>query len=337
MPLVVQPAWLAQVQEEVIDPSRRIVDPHHHFFVKNPEFPYYTLEDLWTDMTPHGVEQTVFLQCWEGHRESGPEHLQPVGETEWVHEIAERAKRSPDKTQIGAIIGTADFLLGAKVREVLEAHVAASPRFRGIRQIAAWDPHPEFLSAPWASNGNLYGDLKFRAGFAVLAEMKLVCDAYHYHHQTPYLVDLARAFPNTQIVLDHLGTPLGTHAYAGRAEEIFAAWKRDLAVLASCPNVNVKLGGLAMPWNGFGFENDPRPPTSDELAARQDRYYHYAIDAFGPARCMFESNFPVDKVSVSYTVLWNAFKKMAARYTEAEKDLMFSGTASRVYGLTKLR
>ena len=329
----VREAWLQQVEEQVIDPTRRIVDPHHHFFVVGDDFPHYRLEDLWGDTATHRVEQTVYLQCWQGHREDGPEEMRPVGETEWVDGIAARAREHPDAAQIGAIIGTVEMRLGAAVRPVLEAHRAASTLFRGIRQAAAWDADPDIMSMPGVETPLLYADAKFREAFAVMDDMGLVFDAYHYHHQTPSLTDLARAYPSVSIVLDHLGTPLGVGPYAGREEAIFDEWRRDLAELATCPNVTVKLGGLAMPWNGFGFEAHDRPPTSDELVALQSRYYHFAIDTFGPNRCMFESNFPVDKCALSYTVLWNAFKKMAERYSENEKDDLFRGTATRVYGL----
>jgi predicted TIM-barrel fold metal-dependent hydrolase len=333
MSIVVRQQWLDQVREEIIDPARRIVDPHHHFFVANPDFPHYELGDLWADTATHRVEQTVYLQCWEGYRTDGLEHLRPVGETEWVDAIAREAAAQPGRAQIGAIMATAELRLGARVREVLEAHREASRLFRGIRQIAAWDPCPDVFSMPDLTDTNLYSHADFRIGFAVLADMGLVFDAYHYHTQTQQLTALARAFPTVPIVLDHLGTPLGVGPYASRQPEVIAEWKRDLAELGRCGNVVMKLGGLAMPWCGFGFEQDARPPNSDEIVARQADYYHYAIDLFGPARCMFESNFPVDKCGISYAVLWNAFKKMAARYTEAEQDALFRGTATRVYGL----
>jgi predicted TIM-barrel fold metal-dependent hydrolase len=334
MEVKVREDWLAQVQEEAIEPTRRIVDPHHHFFEQTTVYPHYSLEQLRADTAAHKVEQTVYLQCWEGHRPNGPEEMKPVGETEWVDGIAARARKQPDAVQIGGMVGTANLSLGAAVRPVLEAHVAASKLFRGIRDIAAWDPSGIVLSMPGLGDGNLYGQAGFRAGFDVLQSMGLSFDAYHYYHQTPHLVPLARAYPGAAIVLNHLGTPLGGFGpYAGREEEIFATWKRDLAELATCPNVTIKLGGLAMPWTGFGFEKAAKPPTSDEVVRRQARYYHYAIDTFGPDRCMFESNFPVDKCAVSYTVLWNAFKKMAARYNEAEKDSMFRGTATKFYKL----
>lgn len=334
MALEVKKQWLEQVQEEVIDPTRRIVDPHHHFFVASTDFPLYDLADLRADTSTHNVEQTVYLQCWEGHRSDGPEELRPVGETEWVHGIAAQARQDPDAVQIGAMIGTTEMRLGNKVRPVLEAHVAASPLFRGIRQAAAWDPDESIMSMPGIENGAVYDEPSFREGFAVLAEMDLVFDAYHYHHQTPSFTKLANAFPKTRLVLDHLGTPLGVGKYAADRKAVFAQWSDDLEALAECPNVSVKLGGLAMPWNGFGYDEAKKPPTSDELVAAQSDYYHRAIKLFGAERCMFESNFPVDKCALSYTVLWNAFKKMAASYSESEQDALFRGTATRVYGLS---
>ena len=333
MPLEVREDWLQQVQEDILEPERRIVDPHHHFFVAGGTFPFYDLDTLWADTATHNVEQTVYLQCWEGYRQDGPEEFACVGETEWVDAIAETARQRPDAAQIRAIIGTAELRLGAGVRAVLEAHQQASPLFRGIRLAAAWDASDELISMPGVEDAHLYRDKKFLEGFAELADMGLVFDAYHYFHQTPELTELARAFPQVEIVLDHFGTPLGVGPYAGRREEIYAEWARDLKELARCPNVTIKLGGLVMAWCGFGFDDDERPPTSDELVAQQARYYHYSIEQFGPERCMFQSNFPVDKCALSYAVLWNAFKKIAADYTEAEKDMLFRGTATRVYQL----
>ena len=260
-----------------------------------------------------------------------------VGETEWVDSIASQAAKCPDAAQIGAIVGTAVLRLGAEVRPILEAHCKASTLSRGIRLIAAWDTCEDIMSRPGLKEGNLYGDPAFRAGFAVLADMGLCFDAHHYHHQNRHLTALARAFPSVRIVNNHIGTPLGVGPYADREGEVFEEWARDIGEQASCPNVSIKLGGLAMPWNGFGFHNDPLPPSSGELVAKQSRYYHHAIEQFGAERCMFESNFPVDKCALSYTVLWNALKKVAARYTEAEKDSMFRGTASEFFQLEPLR
>jgi L-fuconolactonase len=331
--IVIREDWLAQVTEEILEPDRRIVDAHHHFFATSTEYARYGLADLWGDTDSHHVEQTIYLECGEGHRLEGPAPLRPVGETAWVDRIAAQARLRPQAAQIGAIIGTAELRLGPRVHEVLDAHMEASPLFRGIRQTAAWDPCPQVVSGKGLADANLYADPAFRAGFALLAGIGLVFDAWHYHTQSPGLAALARAFPETSIVLDHFGTPIGVGPYAGRQDEVFTRWAGDLEEVATCPNVTVKLGGLALPWTGFGFERRARPPTSDELVSQQARYYHHAIATFGPDRCMFESNFPVDKCAVSYAVLWNAFKKIAAPYTETEKDALFRGTATRVYRL----
>lgn len=333
MSLELREDWLAQVQEDVLEPERAIIDPHHHFFVPGGQFPAYDLNDLWRDTEGHGVRQTVFMQCWEGYRTQGPETLMSVGETEWVNNIATEAKSESARAQIGAIIGTADLTLGKTVSEVLEAHCSASQLFRGIRLAAAWDADEAIMDMPGTVDAKLYDDPRFREGFAVLDEMGLVFDAYNYHHQLPALARLANDFPGVKIVLDHLGTPLGVSSYAGRMDEVYAQWTKDLVILAQCKNVVVKLGGLAMPWNGFGFDANDRPPTSDELVAAQSKYYHFAIQQFGAERCMFESNFPVDKLSVSYNILWNAFKKIAADYSSAEKNAMFHDTAKNVYRL----
>ncbi len=325
--------WLARVDEPALEPERRIVDPHHHLFVENEFFPRYPVEALCRDTATHAVELTVYVQCGERYRSDGPEALRPVGETEWVESVANELASTPGASRIAGIVSDAELRAGSAVREVLEAHRAASPRFRGIRQLACWDADEEIASAEGLTDGALYADPRFREGFAVLEEMGLVFDAYQYHPQTPHLTELARAFPGTTIVLDHVGTPLGIGPYAGRRREIFDEWERGLAELATCPNVVVKLGGMAMPWLGFGFEEQPRPPSSDELVAAHGPYYTRAIELFGAERCMFESNFPVDKLSLSYRVLWNAFKKLVAGASETEKEALFRGTALRVYDL----
>jgi len=326
--------WLAEVVEDPIDPERRIVDPHFHYFDESELFPHYRPPELQRDTAGHGIEQAVFVQCHEHRYTDGPEHLQPVGETEWVERLAQDAARIPGQAvQIGAIVGEARLSLGSRIRETLEAHQAASPRFRGIRDVGIWDASPEIDSGEGIEGPNLYGEAAFREGFAELDRMGLSFDAYQYHTQLPFLADLARAFPSATIVLDHLGTPLGAGPYAGRREEVFLEWEKGIRDVASCPNIVMKLGGLAMPWNGFGFHQADKAPTSDEFVAVQGRYYEHAIECFGPSRCMFESNFPVDRLSLSYTVLWNAFKKMARQYSADEQADLFAGTARRVYRL----
>lgn len=329
--------WLALVSEEIVDPDRPIVDPHHHFFQGNAMFPDYLLPDLWRDTgSGHNVVQTVFVQCNEHYRTDGPEALRPLGETEWVAGIAaESAKGSPGQSPVRAIVGQADLTLGAAVRDVLEQHLEISDLFRGIRDIAVWDADEEIHSVPQATDAALYANPRFREGFAQLAPLGLTFDAYHYHTQTRHLADLARAFPETTIILDHLSTPLGVGPYAGRREEVFEQWKRDITDIGSCENVVIKMGGMLMPWNGFGWESHERPATSEEYVEVLGPYYRHAIEAFGPERCMFESNYPVDKIAISYAVLWNAFKKLVADFSDGERDAMLRGTAARVYRLAE--
>ena len=328
---------LARVQEEIIEPERPIVDPHHHFFDELKMFQNYSLDELWADTSSHNVEQTVFIECHEHYRRSGPDSLSPVGETEWVDEIAAQSARGPSgRSRVAAIVGTAKLSLGDRVQEVLEAHLEASSLFRGIRDTAAWAEGDGVHRASVTGDGLLYEDASFRAGFAKLAPLGLSFDGYHYHSQILTMTSLARAFADTTIVVDHLSTPLGIGPFAGKRDEIFESWAKDMSVLAGCPNVYVNLGGMAMPWNGFGWDEADRPPTSDDFVAAQGRYYTHAIEAFGPDRCMFESNFPVDKLSLSYAVLWNAFKKITKNYSESEKESLFRGTASRVYKIPPL-
>lgn len=318
--------------EPIVDPDRPIVDPHHHLW-RRPGGDYL-LADLWADTgSGHRVERTVFVECRAGYRDSGPEHLRPVGETEFVRRIAEASAAEPDQATIAAIVAHADLTRGDAVEDVLAAHVdAGGGLFRGIRHAGARDPHPEALTIPGRAPENLYGRPDFRTGLKRLGELGFTYDTWHYHHQNGAFAELAAAVPGTTMILDHFGTPLGVGPYAGRREEIFEQWRRDITRIAECPNVIAKLGGLAMPDNGFGWDTTA-PPTSDEFVAAQARYYLHAIDAFGPDRCMFESNFPVDKRSLSYAVLYNGLKKIAGRFSNAEQDAMFRGTATRVYRL----
>ena len=332
------PAWLEQVLEPIIDPEREIVDPHHHLW-RRPGFDY-VLDDLWADTgSGHNIVRTVFVECRAEYRTAGPEHLRCVGETEFVAGIAQASARragsgSNGRAVISGIVAHADLTDTDHLDEVLDAHeVAGEGLFRGIRHAGARDPHPEALFIPGRAPEGLYGRSDFRRGVARLGERGYSYDTWHYHHQNGAFAELARSVPGTTLVLDHFGTPLGVGPYAGKRSEIFAAWKEDIAAIAACPNVVAKLGGLAMPDNGFGWNTRPTPATSDELVAAQQDYYLHAIDAFGPDRCMFESNFPVDKWSLSYHVYWNGMKKIAARFNEQEQTAMFSGTANRIYRL----
>jgi predicted TIM-barrel fold metal-dependent hydrolase len=323
--------WLDQVKEDIIDPDRPIVDPHHHLW-KRPKSTY-VLEHLWADTgSGHNVTKTVFAECGASYHEDGPDHLKPIGETIFVEEIATES-RSGGGAVISAIVARTD-LRAPELDEVLDAHdAAAKGLFRGIRHAGAREPHPEALSIPGKAPEGLYTDDNFRKGVARLGERGYTFDTWHYHHQNMAFRDLAAAVPDTVMILDHFGTPLGVGPYAGKREEIFAQWKDDMAAVAECKNVIAKIGGLAMPDNGFGWSERDTPPSSDEFVEAQERYYDHTIQCFGADRCMFESNFPVDRLSIAYPVLYNGLKKIAAKYSDDEQNTMFSGTASRVYKL----
>ncbi|MCP4755291.1 MAG: amidohydrolase family protein, partial [Proteobacteria bacterium] len=236
--------------------------------------------------------------------------------------------------RIAGIVARADLTTGDLVEETLDAHeTAGDGLFRGIRHAGAWEENQEALMIRVANIKDLYARKDFRQGLSVLGRRGLTYDTWHYHHQNEAYIELAQAVPDTTMILDHFGTPLGVGPYEGKREEIFEKWKKDMVRIAKCDNVVVKLGGLAMPDNGFGWHLGAVPPTSDEFVAAQKRYYLHTIECFGPNRCMFESNFPVDRLSLSYHVVWNGFKKMVADFSEDEKNMMFSGTAERVYSL----
>ena len=327
--------WLARVREDVIDPDREIVDPHHHLWpTPNRHGIVYNLEDLWRDTDDgHKVTQTIFMECGAAYREDGPEHLRPVGETEYVTQMAERTNATPGKATIAGIIAHADLRLPLdQLDEVLDAHeTAAKGLFRGIRHAGPFDASSEHFRIRPRSPEGLYRDKDFRRGVAHLGERGLTYDTWNYHHQMLDFRDLAAAAPGTVMILDHFGTPLGVGPYEGKRDENFEKWKEDLAAIAALPNVYAKLGGLAMPDNGFGWDGRENPPDSDEFCEAQAKYYRHAIECFGAERCMFESNFPVDRLSLSYRTLWNGLKKIATGFSEHEKNALFAGTARRVY------
>jgi predicted TIM-barrel fold metal-dependent hydrolase len=333
--LPVRDDWLARRTEAILEPELPIVDPHHHLW-ERPDW-RYMLDDLLRDLNSgHNIIATVFLQCRSMHRASGPEEMKPVGETEFVNGVAAMsASGLYGGTKICAgIVGHVDLRLGARARDVLEAHIrAGGGRFRGIRHITAWDADQSVMNPAYAPPPGLLGDATFRAGFACLAPLNLTFDAWLYHPQIDELTALAKAFPGTGICLNHVGGPLGIGAYAGKRAEVFPRWAASIRALAQCPNVVVKLGGMAMRLNGFDFHEQADPPSSETLATAWKPYVETCIEAFGPARCMFESNFPVDKGSYGYAPFWNACKIMSRGAGAAERTDLFSGTATRFYRL----
>lgn len=330
--------WLALTPEAPIDPELPICDPHHHLWDRRATGPgptdRYLLDELLEDTSSgHNIGETVFVECSSMYRKDGPEHLRPVGETEFVQGIAAMSASGQygDTKVAAAIVGFADLMLGSAVKEVLEAHLQASPqRFRGIRHSATWDASPDIRRYKNPPKGML-GDDTFREGFKVLGDMGLSFEAWLYHTQLLELVDLANAFPEVTIVLNHIGGPIGIGPYAGKGEEVFHTWREGITALSACPNVVVKLGGFGMPLGGRDWHERDRPPGSAEIAEVMAPWYLHCIDKFGPGRCMFESNFPVDKVTCSYVVLWNAFKRIAEGFSAGKRADLFRNTALRAY------
>ncbi|MEO8559364.1 MAG: amidohydrolase family protein [Rhodospirillales bacterium] len=326
--------WLAkQAHEEIIEPALPIVDPHHHLWDRANH--RYLLDELLVDTgSGHNVIATVFVDCMAFYRSDGLAEMKPIGETEFANGVAAMAASGAyGKTQAcAAIISHADLLRGAGARDVLAAQIAAgNGRFRGIRHAAGWDASDDIRNSHTNPPQGLYADKKFREGFAQLAPLNMLFEAWQYHPQLPEVIDLARAFPDTSIVLNHVGGPLGIGPYAGKTEQTFTDWKKNMAELAKCANVTVKLGGLGMRIGVLDHHKLDVPPNSQQIAEAWQPWIATSIELFGPERCMFESNFPVDKITSGYAVLWNAFKRMAAGASAAEKTALFSGTATRVY------
>ena len=342
--------------EEILEPDLAIIDPHHHLWDLRPVLaafpeprhdfletlagaPHYTFDQLQADTgSGHNVIATVFMECGAFYDASRGEALKVVGEVEFVNGVAAQGASGlyGNYRPCAAIVGHADLTLGAGAGAVLDALQAASPRFVGIRHAGAWDPDPEVLGPPFHAPQGLYLDARFREGFAELGVRGLTFDAWVLEPQLDDVLDLARAFPDQEIVLDHCGTPLGIASHRGRLGENFGRWRNSIQALAECENVSVKLGGLAMAFCQLPDEGPAKGRGSDELAALWQPYIETCIEAFGPRRAMFESNYPVDRWGASYAVLWNAFKRLAAGASEAEKRDLFAGTAARVYGLEAL-
>jgi L-fuconolactonase len=330
--------WLALTQEPILEPDLPICDPHHHFWdFRTGRIPYqrYLLHELMADTgSGHNIRSTVFIEARAMYRGAGPTEMKPVGEVEFVQGLAAAGASGlygPCRAA-AAIIGHADLKLGDRVAPVLEALQAASPnRFKGIRHIVTWDADPRVESREKAGVLSLP---EFRAGAKVVARMGLSLDPICCFPQLPEMVAFARAAPDLPIVMNHLGGLNLTGPFAGRDAEVMAAWRAGMAELATCPNVVLKLGGHGMPRFGFDWHLRDKPVGSEELAAQIAPLMSYCIEQFGPERCMFESNFPVDKVSFSYPVLFNAFKRFSKGYSASERAALFHDTAVRAYRIT---
>jgi predicted TIM-barrel fold metal-dependent hydrolase len=335
-----EPEWLAlAVPEERIEPDLPIIDPHHHLWLGYAGVASrYMLEDYLADAQTghHNVVATLFVECDSMYRADGPAELKPLGEVEFVNGCAAMSASGqfgPARVAAG-IVGHADLTLGSRAGAVLEAEMAITRRFVGIRHAAAFHADARIGNAHGIKAAGLYRRPDFRSGFAQLARLGLTFDAWAYHTQLDDVAGLARAFPGTSIVMNHVGGPLGYGPYAGRRDATFAEWKQAITALAACPNVYVKLGGMTNRLAAFDYMQLPRPPSSAELAEYWRAYILTAIELFGAGRCMFESNFPVDKMGITFTALWNAFKRLTANASADEKAALFAGAARRAYRLS---
>ena len=332
------PDWLAKTPEDTLEPDIPICDTHHHFWVSRPEpvhYQSYLLPELAADVNSgHNVRSTVFIEARSEYRQIGPEEMRPVGEVEFIETIAsESATGSHGPTRAAAaIVGHADLKLGDAVRPVLEALQAASPdRFRGVRHSVGWDESPEL------ANRDIRGALStdgYRAGARVLADMGLLLENSLYFHQLSELAEFSRAVPELTIVLNHIGGLVRVGPYANRDGEVLPAWRRGVEAVAQCPNIVMKLGGVGQLRYGYYWHDRETPIGSEELAGALGPLMEHCIQQFGPDRCMFESNFPVDKPSYSYNVLFNAFKRLSKGYSASERAAMFHDTAARVYNIS---
>ena len=330
--------WLALTQETTLEPELPICDPHHHFWDLRPaRLPYqrYLLHELLADINSgHNVRSTVFIETRAMYRTQGPEEMRPVGEVEFVQGLAAASASGiyGSSRAAAAIVGHANLNLGEGVAPVLEALQAASlNRFRGIRHTVTWDSHPEVENTAAHNAEGQLASSGFRTGAQVLARMGLSLEAWLYFPQLAELADFAGAVPDLTIILNHVGGLLRVGPYANRDDEVLATWRRGIDAVAGCPNINVKLGGIGQPRTGFDWHARTQPIGSEELAESMAPLMNHCIQKFGPNRCMFESNFPPDKVGYSYNVLFNAFKRLSGGYSPAERAEMFRDTAARVY------
>jgi L-fuconolactonase len=326
--------WIARCRkEQALEPDLPIIDPHHHLW--DDDRGPYLLPDILADIGgSHNVKATVFIECRTHYRADVADAERPLGEVEFVNGIsAMSASGGYGPTRVAAaIVGHADLRLGEKVQDILEQQIALTGgRMRGIRWSIPYDPTEvgKYVSRFIAEG--ISRDATWRAGFSRLAGLGLSVEGWCYHPQLPEMTALARAFPDTTIILNHVGGFLGVGPYSSRTKEEFQAWKRSIVEIATCPNVVVKLGGLGMLIFGFDLHLRDDPPSSELLAATWRPFLETCIEAFGTGRGMYESNFPVDKQSCDYTACWNAFKRISAGASAAEKAALFHDTAARVY------
>lgn len=316
--------WLNQVVEDIIEPDLPIIDAHHHLWMRSPP-PYLALEYFDDISTGHNIVASVFAQCHSMYRQQGPEAMKPVGESEFVSGVGAMSDSGAfgDVQICKVMFGDMDFTLGADVEPVLEAHeIASGGRFRGVRVAATY--YPDFHGM--VEDADYLQQKQIRAAIKCLSKRGHSLDCWVYHTQLEDVAELAAAFPDLTIILNHFGVPILGGPFKGKTDEVFSVWRAGIEKVAAFENVVFKLGALPI-----RRESRDLPPSSDEIVASWKNWTEVAIDNFTPARCMFESNFPVDKRHCSYPVLWNAMKKLASGCSADEKADLFAGTAQRAY------
>ncbi|MEG5263042.1 amidohydrolase family protein [Pseudomonas sp. JDS28PS106] len=335
--LPVRPDWLAQVVEAPIDPDLPIIDAHHHLWDRPGN--RYLFDEYRQDIdhAGHAVLASVYVQCRSMFDADRDGAWASVGEVEFANGVAAMsASGLYGKARLcAAIVCGADLRQGDFITPVLEQmRERAGARLRGVRNTTAWHADPRVVTNPNPPPAGVLREKGFRTAVGRLREFELALDIWGYHTQLDDMLDLARSFPDQLIVIDHVAGPLGTGPYEGRRGEVLEHWKRGIALLAQCPNVRIKLGGLGMSVSGFALHTQPLPPDSARLAQLWRPYLMHCIEQFGVERCMFESNFPVDKGMYGYCVMWNAFKRVTADFSPDERDWLFNGTAAQTYGIT---
>lgn len=331
--LAVRDDWLALRREGVIDPELRIVDAHHHFYDRSGWT--YLADDYVGDAgTGHNVVATVYMQAQTRYRSEGADALRPVGETEAVIGMTKgRAENGPELAK--GIVGHANLRLGSAVCTVLEAHIQAGQgRFKGVRHLSTWDADASLTNPLSAVPPGVLLDPMYQHGAEQLAKYQLSYDAWLFFHQLFELAELAKKMPDTPVIVNHCGGVVRIGDYSDMRSQVHSTWLRGMRELAALPNVFVKLGGLGMRINGFEFEKGELPPSSEQLVQTWKPWMEPCIELFGADRCMFESNFPVDKGSYSYATCWNAFKRMTSGASTDELHALFEDTATRVYRLS---
>lgn len=323
--------WLGLHTEEPLLPELPLVDAHHHLWDRSGHA--YLPEQFRQDTQGHKVEASIYVECLSAYRDHGPEHLRCVGETEYLMGVLSQTPANTAPDIAAGIVGRADLALAEAVETVLDAHVeAAGTRFKGIRYVTAWDADPAIHGA-YPTHAGMLTEPAAQAGARRLGARGMTLDLWCYFHQLDDVATLVRACPQVAIVLNHFGGPIGTGPYTGRRDEVFQRWRQGMQALGVYPNVHVKLGGLNMAVAGFGWRQRAVPPSSNDLAQAWQPYVDACLEVFSASRCMFESNFPVDRTGCSYGVLWNAFKRLAQALSEAERETLCAGTARRVYRL----